>query len=787
LTIALAARASARIARGFACAALALACAGPLPAQIPGLLPAPGKDAKQADKAPDAETPAQGLARAKRQLEETRAAIARNEVAPQGVSEAEAGELAEVLLETASAYEAQIRAYDSLAKARASRQAAEAGGTAATGLASPPPYSILTVDELRADLARMRSRVDALRASEVQLKREAERYFAQSQRAGEALRRANDAAETAAGDAVASATWRRKVAEATVRLAAARTTLAQVAAKSIEDEVFAHGVELALLEADIARARGKTRFTREDLDTALAALKETNARHRLEQDRLGALATDLLKRRDAASRELERIRAKGGAAADDLAVAEARLALAEALVRANGQELDAARGRIRLNEAIAQAWADRFAASDAGKAAGRASAIARLRDLSATLASWMGYAGNLVTESRAQLQSADARRNSAGGMTGVVSLLQEATDVSRRGLAAIEGVKDELEGAIRLVDTWVDDIDQARVERTLGERVADGWTAFKSSIGRVWNFELFSIEDSVVVDGQHVTVARGVTVGKSLGALVIFLGGLWIVGHVLRVLERRLVARGFSAPRVRTFKRWAMLLAALVLLLLTLNAARIPLTVFAFLGGALAIGVSFGTQTIIKNFISGMIVLAERRLRIGDTIEVDGVTGTVTSVDVRSTTVKGFDGVETIVPNSLLLENKVTNWTFSDQTVRRSVKVGVAYGSNLRDVADILEETVKRHGNVLADPAPQVLLEDFGDNAIAFTILFWVDLSQIASSLRVMSDLRFMIGKRFDEAGIVIAYPQRDVHLDSVRPIKVEIVRDAGPSGAAPG
>jgi potassium-dependent mechanosensitive channel len=182
-----------------------------------------------------------------------------------------------------------------------------------------------------------------------------------------------------------------------------------------------------------------------------------------------------------------------------------------------------------------------------------------------------------------------------------------------------------------------------------------------------------------------------------------------------------------------------------------------------------------------------MIVLAERRLRIGDTIEVDGVTGTVTSVDVRSTTVKGFDGVETIVPNSLLLENKVTNWTFSDQTVRRSVKVGVAYGSNLRDVADILEETVKRHGNVLADPAPQVLLEDFGDNAIAFTVLFWVDLSQIASSLRVMSDLRFMIGKRFDEAGIVIAYPQRDVHLDSARPIKVEIVRDAGPSGAAPG
>jgi potassium efflux system protein len=305
-------------------------------------------------------------------------------------------------------------------------------------------------------------------------------------------------------------------------------------------------------------------------------------------------------------------------------------------------------------------------------------------------------------------------------------------------------------------------------------------------VARVWNFELFSVEDSVVVDGQHVSVARGVTVGKSLGALLIFLGGLWAVGRGLTAIERRLVSRGVNAPRVRTIKRWVMLLASLVLLLLTLNAARIPLTVFAFLGGALAIGVGFGTQTIIRNFISGMIVLAERRVRIGDTIEVDGITGTVTSVDVRSTTVRGFEGVETIVPNSVLLENKVTNWTFTDQKVRRAVRVGVAYGSELRVVADLLEETVGRHGNVLGDPAPQVYLEDFGDNAIVFLIHFWVDLAQVANSIRVMSDLRFMIGKRLDEAGIVIAFPQRDVHLDAPHPLRVELVRGAGESGPPP-
>jgi small-conductance mechanosensitive channel len=778
----------ARVNLAAALAAFALSCVGVAAAQLPGVPSLAAKDAKEQAKAPqDAETPAQGLARAKRQLEEARAAIARNETAPAGVSAAEAGELGEVLQETASAYEAQIRTYDLLAKAGAARREAEARGTGATSLAAPPPYSVLLVDDLLGEYARKRARVDTLRASEVQLKREAERYFAQSQRAGEALRRASEAADAATGDARAPAAWRRKIAEANVRLAAARTTLAQLTAKAIDDEIAARQIELTALEGDIGKARGATRFSREDLDTALTRLREANARHRRDQDRFGALAVDLMKQRDAASRELERLRAKEGASADDLAVAEARLVLAETRVRANEAELDAARGLTRLNDTLLQAWADRFAANDPARPAERIAAIERLRSLSTTLASWAGYAGNIVAEARGLLQAAEARRIAAIGTPVVASLLQDAADATRRGTAAMEGVQSELDRAIGHVDAWIGDIDQAQVERTLLQRAADGWAAFRSAAGRVWNFELFSVEDSIVADGQHVTVARGVTVGKSVGALLIFMGGLWVVGNLLRVTERKLVARGFNAARVRTFKRWVMLLASLVLLLITLNAARIPLTVFAFLGGALAIGVGFGTQTIIRNSISGMIVLAERRVRIGDTIEVDGVTGTVTSVDVRSTTVRGFEGVETIVPNSVLLENKVTNWTFTDQKVRRAVKVGVAYGSNLREVAEMLEETVKRHGNVLGDPPPQVYLDDFGDNAVTFLVQFWVDLAQVANATRVMSDLRFMIGKRLDEAGIVIAFPQRDVHLDATRPLKVEIVGGAGAPGSTPG
>ena len=288
-----------------------------------------------------------------------------------------------------------------------------------------------------------------------------------------------------------------------------------------------------------------------------------------------------------------------------------------------------------------------------------------------------------------------------------------------------------------------------------------------------------------MVDGQQVTTSRGVTVGKSVGAFLLFLVGYWVIGRVARQAERRLVGHGLNAERVRTIRRWAVALLSFALVLLTLNLARIPLSVFAFLGGALAIGVGFGTQTIIKNFISGMILLFERRVQIGDTIDIDGVSGVVTTIDLRSSTVRSGDGQETLVPNSVLLERSVTNWTLSDRKVRRSVKVGVAYGTPMRAAAETIEDCAKRHGNVLANPAPQVLFEEFGDSAQVLTLYFWVELSDKVGGAQVASDLRFIIEKRLAEAGIVIASPKRDLRFDDARPIKVEVVAGAAAGNAS--
>ena len=159
----------------------------------------------------------------------------------------------------------------------------------------------------------------------------------------------------------------------------------------------------------------------------------------------------------------------------------------------------------------------------------------------------------------------------------------------------------------------------------------------------------------------------------------------------------------------------------------------------------------------------------------------------VTSVDLRSSTVRSGDGRETLVPNSVLLEHKVSNWTLSDRKIRRSVRVGVADGTPMRAAAEKIEDCAKRHGNVLNNPPPQVLFEDFADSAQILTLYFWVEVSDKISSSQVASDLRFMIDKGFADDGIAIAFPQRDVRVDPSRPIRVEMVaRAAGDDDARP-
>ena len=187
------------------------------------------------------------------------------------------------------------------------------------------------------------------------------------------------------------------------------------------------------------------------------------------------------------------------------------------------------------------------------------------------------------------------------------------------------------------------------------------------------------------------------------------------------------------------------------------------LTVFA---GAVGVGIGFGLQNITSNFISGLVILAERPIAIGDRVEVAGVTGQVQKIRARSTVVVTNDNITTIVPNQKFIDSSVINWTYGDPRVRFRIPVGVAYGSDVEKVRRTLIGVGKENPDVLNDPAPSVFFVEFGDSSLNFELVVWSD-KMSNRPRRFRSDLNFAIHKQLEEAGIEIPFPQRDLHIRS--------------------
>jgi small-conductance mechanosensitive channel len=196
---------------------------------------------------------------------------------------------------------------------------------------------------------------------------------------------------------------------------------------------------------------------------------------------------------------------------------------------------------------------------------------------------------------------------------------------------------------------------------------------------------------------------------------------------------------------------------------ISLNVLQVPITAFSFLGGALAIGAGFGSQNLVNNFISGLILLVERPVRVGDVIDLDGTTGTVSHIGARSTKIATGVNHDLIVPNSKLLETSVVNWTLSDDVVACNVTVGVAYGTPPREVERLLLRAAHQHANVLKEPAPDVILADLGAEVLQFKLRAWTNLRQ-TRRVQVESDLRFAIEELCSARGIVMGHRQRDLH-----------------------
>lgn len=262
------------------------------------------------------------------------------------------------------------------------------------------------------------------------------------------------------------------------------------------------------------------------------------------------------------------------------------------------------------------------------------------------------------------------------------------------------------------------------------------------------------------------------TVGNIVMLPLLLVFSFWLTKFFITRIGNHLRKKKKDPNVIQLIERGLLILAIVVIFFMTLSLLNVPITAFAFLSGAIAIGFGFGAQNIINNFISGWILMGEKPIRIGDFLEVENTKGVVEEIKTRSTRIRRVDGVHLLVPNSKLLENTVINWTLRDRMVRGSVRIGVAYGSPCQQTADLLLQATIEQPEVLETPKPNVFFQDFGDNALIFEVFFWIN-SQVEGGLRlVSSDIRFRLEQLFAEHDIVIAYPQRDIHVDGLLTIQ---------------
>ena len=306
-----------------------------------------------------------------------------------------------------------------------------------------------------------------------------------------------------------------------------------------------------------------------------------------------------------------------------------------------------------------------------------------------------------------------------------------------------------------------DELTAGTLSAAAGRWLAEG----KKDLKAVWSYGFLPVGD------------RLITLGQLIEGLALFLIGILVSRWLSRAFGRRLLSRvGVNASATAAFQSLAFYLLMVVFALFALKLIDVPLTAFTVLGGAVALGIGFGSQNIVNNFISGLILLAERPVKVGDLIQIEqhlrqrrahrrpqhrgsrrATTSTSSCPTARSSR-----------PTSSTGRSRTT-------TCGRTCAFGVVYGSPTGKVTHLALKAAANHDRVFDRPAPFVIFNDFGDNALEFELHFWVSVRTLMERRQIESDIRFNIDHLFREAGIVIAFPQRDVHLFTEQPLRVQM------------
>ncbi len=270
-----------------------------------------------------------------------------------------------------------------------------------------------------------------------------------------------------------------------------------------------------------------------------------------------------------------------------------------------------------------------------------------------------------------------------------------------------------------------------------------------------WNYELFLLGNS------HFTT-------KTFLLLVLAIVLLFYLSSKIRnILANKIFPRygldiGVSHS-IATIVRYLLIIVGLIIIFQT---SGIDLSAIGLMVGALGVGIGFGLQSITNNFISGVIILFERPIKVGDRVEIDNLAGNIVKISARATTIITNDNITVIVPNSDFINKQVINWSHNNNQVRLSFPVGVSYNEDPENIRKLLTEVVNGHPGVLSLPKPYILFDGFGDNSINFSVLIWTpEYTDQPKILR--SELYYEIFAKFKEQNIEIPYPQRDIHLKS--------------------
>ena len=681
--------------------------------------------------------------------------------------------------------ENQVKSLQDLKEIRKTNRERAAERKEWRGFPEKPPFPASFVeglyDAINARQFEQQVREVRLKVVEGQLRE----YVKKLEDAGKEIRSAEERrAEGKEKETDGRAMWLRDLARLRYELAEEGVLSSEIQRLVLEEDLVGRREYLPFLEHQYRLAEAVSPLSKADLDQKLKELETLKISL---NDRLSRA----LREEEAANQALEQARSSLHAAQTDVPSGQApspfeqkRLDHLKSAQEAEKTRLstiemmvDTYKGMLRLHNVEQGFWEDRYRLGGNADPMDVAKRSGEIQQILEYIRFWKNSLRDGM-DKLAPLLNSQQEKLSAGGLS------KEEEQVARsfssayvdREILYRQTLK-ELSRMERVTERWEDDLNALGERMSKNIDVVGRLKSLSSPFLKIWNTELYVAEESTIVEGQKISRPIGVTLGKVAKALLIFLVGIW-AARLLRNPMERFAARRFrldeNAAR-QAGRKWSFF-TFIGLFAIALSSLNIPLAVFAFFGGTLAIAAGFGAQHLIGNFLSSVILLFDRTIQIGDVVEIDGHRGQVTNIGMRSSSILRFDGVEMLVPNSQFLEQRVTNWTHSHKRVRYEIPVGVAYQSSTKEVSDLILAVVEEDPHILKDPAPLVIFEEFGENALIFRVYVWLLLETEKANRIACSNIRHRIKAALDEAGIVIAFPQRDIHLEAKHPLPVEVV-----------